>query len=26
MHHKHLGKENGESFGFLIVNKKYFNY
>lgn len=26
MHHKHLGKEHGESFGFLIVNKKYFNY
>lgn len=26
MHHKHLGKEDGESFGFLIVNKKYFNY
>lgn len=25
MHHKHLGKEDGESFGFLIVNKKYFN-
>jgi len=24
MHHKHLGKEDGESFGFLIVNKKYF--
>lgn len=26
MHHKHLGKEHGESFGFLIVNKKYLNY
>ena len=26
MHHKHLGKEDGESFGFLIVNKKYLNY
>ncbi|MBL7882670.1 MAG: sterol desaturase family protein [Bacteroidia bacterium] len=25
MHHKHLGKENGESFGFLIVGKKYYN-
>ncbi len=24
MHHKHLTKENGESFGFLIVSKKYF--
>lgn len=24
IHHKHLGKEDGESFGFLIVNKKYF--
>ncbi|WP_317899124.1 sterol desaturase family protein [Aurantibacillus circumpalustris] len=24
MHHKHLDKENGEAFGFLIVNKKYF--
>jgi len=24
MHHKHLSKENGESFGFLIVSKKYF--
>ncbi|WP_028298220.1 sterol desaturase family protein [Olivibacter sitiensis] len=23
MHHKHLGKENGESFGFLFVEKKY---
>ncbi len=26
MHHKNLGKEDGESFGFLIVNKKYTNY
>lgn len=26
MHHKHLGKEDGESFGFLIVNKKYSSY
>jgi beta-carotene 3-hydroxylase len=24
MHHKHLGKEHGESFGFLIVGKKYY--
>lgn len=24
MHHKHLHKEDGESFGFLIVGKKYF--
>lgn len=23
-HHKHLGKENGECFGFLWVPKKYF--
>lgn len=23
MHHKHLGKENGEAFGFLWVPKKY---
>ncbi|MDE3235830.1 MAG: sterol desaturase family protein [Bacteroidota bacterium] len=23
MHHKHLGKEHGESFGMLIVAKKY---
>lgn len=23
MHHKHLGPENGESFGFLYVEKKY---
>lgn len=26
MHHKHLGKEDGESFGFLIVNKKYYDH
>lgn len=26
IHHKRIGKEDGESFGFLIVNKKYFNY
>lgn len=25
MHHKHLGKENGESFGMLWVAKKYWN-
>lgn len=25
MHHKHLKKENGESFGMLIVNRKYWN-
>ncbi|MCB0374811.1 MAG: sterol desaturase family protein [Sinomicrobium sp.] len=24
MHHKHLGKENGECFGMLIVPLKYF--
>lgn len=24
MHHKHLGKHDGESFGFLIVNRKYW--
>lgn len=24
LHHKHLGKENGESFGMLVVHKKYF--
>lgn len=23
MHHKHLGKEDGESFGMLIVKRKY---
>lgn len=25
MHHKHLEKEDGESFGFLWVEKKYWN-
>ena len=25
MHHKHLNKNRGESFGFLIVNKKYWD-
>ena len=25
MHHKHLNKENGESFGMLIVKRKYWN-
>jgi beta-carotene 3-hydroxylase len=25
MHHKHLAKNPGESFGFLIVNKKYWD-
>jgi beta-carotene 3-hydroxylase len=24
IHHKHLKKENGESFGFLFVSRKYF--
>jgi beta-carotene 3-hydroxylase len=24
MHHKHLDKNQGESFGMLLVNKKYF--
>lgn len=24
MHHKHLNKEHGESFGMLVVAKKYF--
>lgn len=24
IHHKHLGKEQGENFGMLIVPKKYF--
>lgn len=24
VHHKHLGKENGECFGMLVVPKKYF--
>lgn len=26
MHHKHIGKEDGESFGFLIVKKKYYDH
>ncbi|MFY8166121.1 MAG: beta-carotene hydroxylase [Sediminibacterium sp.] len=25
MHHKHIGKEEGESFGMLIVAKKYWD-
>lgn len=25
MHHKHLGKEEGESFGMLVVAKKYWD-
>ena len=25
MHHKHLNKEDGESFGFLFVAKKYWD-
>ncbi|HAI84639.1 MAG TPA: beta-carotene hydroxylase [Chitinophagaceae bacterium] len=25
MHHKHLGKEQGESFGMLVVAKKYWD-
>ena len=25
MHHKHLEKEDGESFGFLLVAKKYWD-
>jgi beta-carotene 3-hydroxylase len=25
MHHKHIGKEDGESFGFIIVGKKYYD-
>jgi len=25
MHHKHLDKHEGESFGFLFVHKKYWN-
>jgi beta-carotene 3-hydroxylase len=25
MHHKHTAKENGESFGFLYVQKKYLD-
>lgn len=24
MHHKHVGKSNGESFGMLLVHPKYF--
>ena len=24
LHHKHLDKENGESFGMLLVDKKYY--
>jgi beta-carotene 3-hydroxylase len=24
MHHKHLGKEDGENFGMLIVPMRYF--
>jgi len=24
MHHKHLGKHDGESFGMLIINRKYW--
>ncbi|MFM2387843.1 MAG: hypothetical protein RL660_2600 [Bacteroidota bacterium] len=25
MHHKHMGKEHGESFGMLLVHKKYWD-
>ena len=25
MHHKHLNKEDGESFGMLFISKKYWN-
>jgi beta-carotene 3-hydroxylase len=25
MHHKHLSKDRGESFGFLYVAKKYWD-
>jgi beta-carotene 3-hydroxylase len=25
MHHRHLNKENGESFGMLFVAKKYLD-
>ena len=25
MHHKHIGKEDGESYGMLIVAKKYWD-
>jgi beta-carotene 3-hydroxylase len=24
MHHKHLGKDNGECFGMLVIPFKYF--
>jgi beta-carotene 3-hydroxylase len=24
VHHKHLGKEDGENFGMLVVSRKYF--
>jgi beta-carotene 3-hydroxylase len=24
MHHKHIGKQDGESFGMLAVHKKYW--
>ncbi len=24
MHHKHIGKEDGESFGMLLIHPKYF--
>ena len=24
MHHKHVGKEDGESFGMLFIHPKYF--
>ena len=23
MHHKHLGKADGESFGMILINRKY---
>ena len=25
MHHKHINKDHSESFGFLLVNKKYWD-
>jgi beta-carotene 3-hydroxylase len=25
MHHKHIDKQKGESFGFLFVHKKYWD-
>jgi beta-carotene 3-hydroxylase len=25
MHHKHIDKEDGESFGMLVVAKKYWD-